>query len=487
MNACYNILHTRDESKKEILNSNFRYVPTELLMIILEYFTKEYQGLLWFRCICKEWKDVAEYSSLWLEISLSFYCPGMRMGDHCVHLTVLDYHSNMQFKHNKFSVVVSRSLEGLSHFKALTPRYQAYQTCLWFVDTFTSWNRYWQEYFSKWDYYAQINRLFESYITMLFVLTSSIVMVGPLIATILFQYFPSATSAGFHFGFVFIYLTLIVYIFSVSAGFFHQRLQRAIDNDDLDMLRISDWIIEESEVNLLGPGIALLLVAILIHVKLTYGPRYLYWIFCMIPIIFPVTFWLLQVKLYSTSITFFTFFSEQLRVGISIGPPLGIVLTSFLLAVYYDTSSRSPFYDESGESYGVDLISSPGYAFIPLYPTLAGVFLAYPLKLFLSISSVIAFVGAFIGTNADTDTKINYLHILCLEIVSQMAWVVFVLSTIELVFGTYYDMDYIKSSPYFILKSVSAPCLCMLALLSMFYYLITSYFSFFYMIALFRS
>lgn len=56
--------------RKNFLNS----LPSELIQLILSFYAKDVQRLLFFRTICKRWKDEADYSPLWLIIPLSFYC-----------------------------------------------------------------------------------------------------------------------------------------------------------------------------------------------------------------------------------------------------------------------------------------------------------------------------------------------------------------------------------------------------------------------------
>ncbi len=51
-------------------------IPTELLHVIINYLTeKEYEPLLKFRTICREWKDIVEHSNVWLRGTLVVCAP----------------------------------------------------------------------------------------------------------------------------------------------------------------------------------------------------------------------------------------------------------------------------------------------------------------------------------------------------------------------------------------------------------------------------
>jgi hypothetical protein len=67
----------RNSSKTLELNWNkmFETLPEEIVHLILWYYTNIFQGLICFRCICKDWKSAAETSEIWLLCDLTFYCP----------------------------------------------------------------------------------------------------------------------------------------------------------------------------------------------------------------------------------------------------------------------------------------------------------------------------------------------------------------------------------------------------------------------------
>ena len=50
-------------------------LPAEILHQILLYYTNDFAGLIHFSSVCKEWKEVVAYSSLWFTTELSFYAP----------------------------------------------------------------------------------------------------------------------------------------------------------------------------------------------------------------------------------------------------------------------------------------------------------------------------------------------------------------------------------------------------------------------------
>ena len=55
--------------------SHQRLLSSDVLHQIILFLTKEYVGLLKFRTICKDWKEIAEHSLLWLSCELVINCP----------------------------------------------------------------------------------------------------------------------------------------------------------------------------------------------------------------------------------------------------------------------------------------------------------------------------------------------------------------------------------------------------------------------------
>ena len=53
----------------------FNDLPEEVIHLILWYYTNCYSGLLFLRCLCKDWKTAIETSDIWLFCDLTFYCP----------------------------------------------------------------------------------------------------------------------------------------------------------------------------------------------------------------------------------------------------------------------------------------------------------------------------------------------------------------------------------------------------------------------------
>lgn len=62
-----------DSDTKCVVSRQGIRLPVEILHIILSFYTNDYHGLIKFSTICKEWKEVSDYSSIWLQCELFFY------------------------------------------------------------------------------------------------------------------------------------------------------------------------------------------------------------------------------------------------------------------------------------------------------------------------------------------------------------------------------------------------------------------------------
>eukprot|EP01040_Poterioochromonas_malhamensis_P009683 gene9683-10513_t len=59
--------------KPQIFYQCFSDLPAELVRIILSYYTHSFKDLIKFSTINKTWKQVSDYSLLWLQVDLQFY------------------------------------------------------------------------------------------------------------------------------------------------------------------------------------------------------------------------------------------------------------------------------------------------------------------------------------------------------------------------------------------------------------------------------
>lgn len=50
-------------------------LPSEILHLILSFYTSKFPGVIHFGTICKEWKEVADHSFIWSKRVISFYSP----------------------------------------------------------------------------------------------------------------------------------------------------------------------------------------------------------------------------------------------------------------------------------------------------------------------------------------------------------------------------------------------------------------------------
>ena len=51
------------------------HLPVEILHIVLLYLSSDFRDLILFASLCKEWKEAADHSLVWLSCDLRFSCP----------------------------------------------------------------------------------------------------------------------------------------------------------------------------------------------------------------------------------------------------------------------------------------------------------------------------------------------------------------------------------------------------------------------------
>jgi len=56
------------------LRQSALHLSNELVAIILYYFSDRFPDIMRFRAVCKQWREVAQTSSLWLKMDLTFHC-----------------------------------------------------------------------------------------------------------------------------------------------------------------------------------------------------------------------------------------------------------------------------------------------------------------------------------------------------------------------------------------------------------------------------
>lgn len=56
------------------LRQSALHLSNELIAIILDYFSDRFPDIMRFRAVCKQWREVAETSSFWLKMDLTFHC-----------------------------------------------------------------------------------------------------------------------------------------------------------------------------------------------------------------------------------------------------------------------------------------------------------------------------------------------------------------------------------------------------------------------------
>lgn len=150
-------------------------LPTEILNLILIYYTNDFRGLARFSTVCRQWRNIADFSDIWLICDFHFYssnsCFGLfppiqvlaekeqrqskiERGDK--YPFILDLWSDFpRFPSVKFKIVVLRNetgpltrnplntgSEGRSS-RLLLRNDQSFQTLIKFMSLFAQFQRLW--------------------------------------------------------------------------------------------------------------------------------------------------------------------------------------------------------------------------------------------------------------------------------------------------------------------------------------------------------
>jgi hypothetical protein len=102
----------KDQQKEEENNSNnqlcLNYLPSSLLHEILSFYAKNPQGIVHFSSICKEWKEIADNSTLWLTMELSFSLPQVILTSSKQHFQL--FQPVEEFRADIAEVIISREI-----------------------------------------------------------------------------------------------------------------------------------------------------------------------------------------------------------------------------------------------------------------------------------------------------------------------------------------------------------------------------------------
>lgn len=223
-------------------------LPFELLDQILFYYTNNFQGVIQFSQVCKDWKKVADSSYLWLSMDLFFYSPldyfllcvqlplfnpssssssssssrassnlplrdlMVFMGDHSPEY-IPCFHEISILKSWKFKIVIERNnwsdttiseneglaviAEGEGEGKRLLLKDEAYQTRQWFISLFLRYHRLWRWHIDCHPRYSRIYRITEEYLPKIsFTFFLSCWIAFPLISIYFFRHFKREGGSG---------------------------------------------------------------------------------------------------------------------------------------------------------------------------------------------------------------------------------------------------------------------------------------------------
>jgi hypothetical protein len=101
----------QEQKEEEENNANqlcLNYLPSSLLHEILSFYAKNPQGIVHFSSICKEWKEIADNSTLWLTMELSFSLPQVILTSNKQHFQL--FQPIEEFRADIAEVIISREI-----------------------------------------------------------------------------------------------------------------------------------------------------------------------------------------------------------------------------------------------------------------------------------------------------------------------------------------------------------------------------------------
>jgi hypothetical protein len=152
-------------SKKQVSLSPLQCFPSELLHMILKYSTNDFHCIIRFSAVCQQWKNVGDFTFLWLNCPLHFYCSQLyfeteifygsdliQAGDRYFTKIRLDDPLPLVIPSNKFKIEVSRyrgstgCLNQDSRIPGLKPFGEANRIRNDFMRIFAEYHRVWNWY-----------------------------------------------------------------------------------------------------------------------------------------------------------------------------------------------------------------------------------------------------------------------------------------------------------------------------------------------------
>ncbi len=223
-------------------------LPTEILHLILSY-QSDYTEILKFRTICKEWKEVGDFSPVWLSCALTIpapraYCERMHLITSTtlpisIHIKLSDEIQSLPKMIDKYIIKIERFSS--SHENNIQLRAQAYEVSSKFLQKYRLCHRAWDRFLSYYSFLRFFYCLEKEYSQMQEKYNLSYIFVGLLLlSTWLISTLPNyPTSLKWNeiLAFVIILFELIVYLFQQVLRFFVSTFSCVRSVDNLNILK----------------------------------------------------------------------------------------------------------------------------------------------------------------------------------------------------------------------------------------------------------
>jgi hypothetical protein len=375
--------------------------------MILKYSTNDFRGIIRFSAVCQQWKNVGDYTFLWLNCPLYFYSSRLyfetevsygnnliQAGDRYFTKIRLDDPLPLMIPSNKFKIEVSRyrgstgCLSQDSRIYGLKPFEEAHRFRTDFMRIFVEYHQLWNWY-GRWRPFLDrfkdlVTFILDSYARFSLIAGIALTSLSVYLLSDLPKYNEGELSLANHFGFGCLYLVAFLYIIffpleALHSLYFQVRFPRKYNlNSPMQLRQIS-----------LALGVTSILWGLVIslalfHIKLSSGDNNLSFLFSFIPL--PLWFFCLLafgLPMFHSSDFFQIKPIERFLVVTGIIALFSIPLTFSLLALYYDSPTTH---------FGM---TSAWLAIIPLIPNEISVFL---LVLYSLWGSIILWKDWWMGT-----------------------------------------------------------------------------------------
>jgi hypothetical protein len=331
--------------------------PLELLHMILKYSTNDFRGIIRFSAVCQQWKNVGDYTTLWLKCPLYFYSSRLyfeteihygsdliEAGDRFPVKIRLDDPLPLVIPTQKFKVEVSRSrsptacLKPDAQISGLKPLQEAKRIRTDFMKVFVEFHLVWNWY-GRWKPFLKrvADRVYSfrgCYEPFAFIAGIALTSLSVYLLRDLPKYNEGELSLANHFGFGCLYVVVSLYI----AFFLLEALRclyfRVVYHSSVSVTLMKPI---SQELGVISNLLGILTSLALFHIKLSSAGNNQSFLFSFIPL--PL--WSFCLLTFALEIFLFLDYYKlkPIRAFSEIFALFSLPLSFSLLALYYDSST----------------------------------------------------------------------------------------------------------------------------------------------------